>query len=173
MITNGYLVSTYNETGTLLVHKYDGKQLTYFHNSSTIQCKRFRYPYIITLHRDGVLQIINCENRQGCVQHQLELSMTKDVHCILFESPKLYLVSVKQMLIFDFPVAEDPVVIPIEGLSLSRILEEGTSLMGPNRILLAGNFQFQVFSFDEKGKKLRKRRLSDDRHKAGIDCEYS
>jgi hypothetical protein len=135
------------------VHKYDGKQLTYFHNASIIQCKRLRYPYIITLHKDGILQIINCENRQGCVQHQLELSITKDIHCILFEATKLFLLSTKQILVFDFPVTADPTVIPLEGLSFPRILEDSSAILGSNRILLAGNFQFQVYSIDNQGLK--------------------
>lgn len=54
----GYLISLYSGVGTVLVNRYNEKECFRFENRSPILRFRFRFPSFLTLHENGVLQII-------------------------------------------------------------------------------------------------------------------
>lgn len=54
----GYLVSFYNNVGTIVINRYDEKEVHKVENLSPILRFRFCFPKLCTLHENGTLQII-------------------------------------------------------------------------------------------------------------------
>src|SRR5690242_16581401 len=55
----GYVVHRYNNTGTVLVNRYDEKQVVMYDYKNAIVTWCSSFPRVITLHDDDMLQIIN------------------------------------------------------------------------------------------------------------------
>eukprot|EP01114_Cavostelium_apophysatum_P014287 TRINITY_DN3663_c0_g1_i1.p1 TRINITY_DN3663_c0_g1~~TRINITY_DN3663_c0_g1_i1.p1 ORF type:complete len:1285 (-),score=268.60 TRINITY_DN3663_c0_g1_i1:39-3893(-) len=155
-----YLVSSYKNIGTLMIHRYDGKQLTYYDNPSVSTISTAEPPIIASLHKDMSMQVINMDSH-SCETFPVDESF-KDVQCILFDDKHLLLISTKRIFFVEggpeswHRNCSNGKAIPFEGSRpLQGVNQEMSSLMsstndksgkiGTSRVLLVGSFSFQVW----------------------------
>lgn len=164
----GYVISRYNNTGTLLVNRYDEKKVAHFENKFITTAWRVKFPDVMTLHENNVLQIINLEDL-SCVQHDIRHEVVNEVQCILFDELRLYLISPRKLLAYDRTNWDlNPVEIELQSEGATQmyaIHEDMSGLLTRYRILIGGPQCFQVWQLD-----LISRQGSIDVLECGIVC---
>ena len=155
-LPGGYVASYYDNSGTIIICRIDGKQLSYFPNDSIILSKRIVFPYVVSFHKGGCLQIIDVEKRQ-CRNFQVE-SLNKETNvCVLISDHRLILATTKKILVFGKP-SDDcenwrEITLTRSQRPLTNIVDETTFLITDGKILLGSRWAFEMWEIEGEGTK--------------------
>jgi hypothetical protein len=119
-----------------------------------ILSKRIVFPYVVSFHRGGTLQVIDVEKR-ACKSICIESLNKENNVCVLLSDHKLLVATPKRILVYGKPGEElgnfREISLVRSNRPLANVVDETTFLLSDGKILLGSRWAFEMWDIEDEG----------------------